>query len=171
MAEVKTTYSADTTITLGLDVTPLASSATLVAGRESTQIDNTTNLYIDALVKGFVTVGTTPTADTNIYVYVWGSYESLATTPLDDLDGSDADRTLTNAGVRDSMLKLGAIINVTTATSNVRHHIPPFNVAQLFGGAMPKFWGLWVTHDTGVALNTTAANHVFKYNGITYTSA
>jgi hypothetical protein len=170
MVEVKTTYSSNNTITLDLGLTPLASSATFTAGRESTQIDNTSNLYIDALVQGFVTVGTTPTVG-SIIVYVWGSDISLATTPIDDLDGSDADRVLTNTGVLNSALRFARSIPVLETTSDIKYNIAPFSVAQLFGGIMPKFWGLFVTHDTVAALNTTSANHVFHYNGITYTSA
>jgi len=170
MVEVKTTYGTNQTIALDLGATPLASSATFTGGRESTEIDNTTNLYIDALVQGFVTVGTTPTVNTSILVYVWGSDVSLGTTAIDVLDGTDSDETLTNTGVLNSALKLGAVINVLAATSDVTYNIAPFSVAELFGGALPKFWGLFVTHNTGVALNTTSANHVFHYNGITYTS-
>ena len=53
-----TTYSSNTAITMNLSA--LAASATFIAGRESTQIDNTSTKYIDALVQGSFTVGTTP---------------------------------------------------------------------------------------------------------------
>ena len=170
MVEVKTTYGSNTAIAIGLDVTPLASSATLTAGRESDEIDNTSDKFIDAIVKGKITVGTTPTINTLIVVHAWGSDESLGTTPLDDLDGSDADRTITNSGVVNSMLRVAANIQVFVATSDITYEIAPFSIAKLFGGVMSKFWGLFVTHNTGVALNTTAGNHAFSYNGITYTS-
>ena len=168
MATVTISYSSNTTITIGLQTTPLASSSTFVAGRESNQIDNTTNKYVDAIVQGKVTVGTTPTANTQIIVYVWGADTSLATTALDVLDGTDSDETITSAGVRNGMLRLGATLDVDSNTSNRTYYVAPFSVAQLFGGNMPKFWGLWVTHNTGVALNSTAANHAFSFNGVKY---
>lgn len=168
MVEVKTTYSSNTTITIGVEST--ASSATFIAGRESTQIDNTSTLFVDAIVRSKVTVGTTPTADTSIIVYVWGSDISLATTAIDVLDGTDSDETLTNTGVLNGALRFAASVPVADTTSNVAYDMAPFSVAQLFGGIMPKFWGLYVTHDTGVALNSTAGNHLFRFNGITYTS-
>lgn len=171
MATINIAYSANTAITIGLATTPLGSSATWIAGRESNEIDNTTNKYDDALVQGKVTVGTTPTANTTINVYVWGADTSLATTAIDVLDGVDSDETLTNTGVLASALRLGAVIGVLVNTSNVTYNIAPFSVAQLFGGNMPKFWGLFVSHNTGVALNSTAGNHAFSFNGITYTSA
>jgi len=167
MPEVKTTYSSDTTITIS--PASLASSASLLAGRESTEIDNTTNLYIDAIVHGETATGTT-TAGTNIYVYVWGNFETIGTNNLDVLDGTDSAETITDEGVRDSMLALGAIIDVEDTTART-FHIKPFSVAQLFGGVMPKFWGLFLVHDTGANLSATAGDHVFKYNGVTYTSA
>ena len=167
MATTTINYSSNTTITIGLATTPLASSATFVAGRESNEIDNTTNKYVDALVSGKVTVGTTPTANTTIAIYVWGAETSLATTALDVLDGTDSDETLTNTGVLNA-LKFAASISVPANTSNVTYPVLPFSVASLFGGNMPKYWGLYVAHNTGVALNSTAGNHAFEYVGIKY---
>ena len=169
MATATINYSTNTSITIGLATTPLASSSTFVAGRESNEIDNTTNKYVDAIVQGKVTVGTSPTANTTICVYVWGADTSLATTALDVLDGTDSDETLTNTGVLNA-LRLGAVISVPATTSNVTYPVLPFSVAALFG-QMPKYWGLYVSHNTGVALNSTAGNHSFSYNGIKFDSA
>lgn len=161
-----TTWNYATNATITMDLANLGSSATFVAGRESSEIDNTTNKYIDALVQGSVSVGTTPTANTTIAVYVWGSDTSLATTAIDVLDGTDSAETLTNTGVLNA-LKLGAAISVPAATSNVAYPVLPFSVAQLFGGIMPKYWGLYVSHNTVVALRNTADNtNAFKFVGI-----
>ena len=166
MATTTINYSSNTTITCS--VASVATSSTFVAGQESNEIDNTTNKYMDALVQGKITVGTTPTANTNIAIYVWGADTSLATTPIDVLDGTDSVETLTNTGILASALKLGAIITVTATTSNVTYNFAPFSVASKFGGVMPKFWGLFVTHNTGVNLNSTSGNHAFSFNGIKY---
>jgi hypothetical protein len=166
MATATINYSSNTTITCSVAST--ASNSTFVAGRESNEIDNTTNKYMDALVQGKVTVGTTPTANTQIGIYVWGADTSLATTAIDVLDGTDSAETLTNTGVLYSALKLGAAITVTAATSDVGYNFAPFSVAALFGGVMPKFWGLYVAHNTGVNLNATGGNHAFSFNGIKY---
>jgi len=166
MTTLTVNYSSNTAITM--DLANLGSSATFVAGRESSQIDNTTNKFVDCLVSGQVSVGTTPTANTNINVYVWGAETSLATTALDVLDGTDSAETLTNIGIRDA-LRLGATVNVPAATSDIAYLVLPFSVAQLFGGVMPKFWGLFVTHNTAVNLRNNAVNtNSFEFVGIKY---
>jgi hypothetical protein len=166
MATATVNYSSNTTITM--DLANLGSSTTFVAGRESSQIDNTTNKYMDALVSGFVSVGTTPTANKTIAIYVWGSDVSLATTAIDTLDGTDSAETLANVGVLGA-LRLGAAVSVPVTTSDFAYPVLPFSVAALFGGVMPKFWGLFVAHDTVAALRNTAVNtNSFEFVGIKY---
>lgn len=166
MATTTINYSSNTTITM--DLANLASSSTFVAGRECTQIDNTTNKYVDVIVSGTISVGTTPTANTQIVVYVWGSDTSLATTAIDVLDGTDSAETLTNTGILNS-LKYGAGIMVTATTSDVAYPILPFSVASKFDGILPKYWGLFVSHNTGVNLRNTSVNtNSLEYVGIKY---
>lgn len=168
MATTTINYSSATTITISPAST--ASSSTWVAGRESTEVDNTTNKYDDALVQGKITVGTTPTASTLILVYVWGSDTSAGTTNIDVIDGTDSAETLTSVGVRDGFMRLGAAINVDATTSDRGYPFGPFSVADLFG-QMPKYWGLFVTHNTGVNLNATGGNHACTYTGIKFDTA
>lgn len=168
MATMTINYSANTTITMDLD--GLASSSTWVAGRESTEIDNTTNKYIDALVQGKVKVGTTPTANTSINIYVWGADTSLATTAIDVLDGTDSAETLTNTGVLYSALRLAHSISVIATTSDIVYNVAPFSIRQIFG-EMPKFWGLFVSHNCTAALHATDNTNMFSYNGIKFDSA
>lgn len=166
MATSTVNYSANTTITM--DLANLGTSSTFLAGRESSQIDNTSNKFVDALVSGTVSVGTTPTANTVIGIYVYGADTSLATTALDVLDGTDSAETLTNAGIL-AGLKIGASIAVPANTSDVQYIVLPFSVAALFGGVMPKFWGLFVSHNTAVNLRNNAVNtNSFEYVGIKY---
>ena len=166
MATSTVNYSANTAITM--DLSALGSSATFVAGRESSQVDNTTNKFVDVLVSGSVSVGTTPTANTSILIYVYGAETSLATTAIDVLDGTDSAETLTNTGILNA-LRLGAAINVPAATTDVQYFVLPFSIAALFGGVVPKFWGLFVAHNTVAALRTNAINtNSFEYVGIKY---
>ena len=166
MATTTVNYSSNTAITM--DLANLATSTTFVAGRESSQIDNTTNKYMDCLVSGKVSVGTTPTANKTIVIYVWGAETSLATTALDVLDGTDSAETLTNTGILNA-LKFGAAISVPAATSDQQYDVLPFSVAALFGGVMPKYWGLYVAHDTAVNLRNTSVNtNSFEYVGIKF---
>lgn len=170
MATTTVNYSSNTSISCS--VASLASSATFIAGQESNEVDNTTNKYMDAMVRGKVTVGTTPTANTQINVYVWGADTSLATTPIDVLDGTDSAETLTNAGVLFSALARLATLTVTATTSNVGYDFSTASVANALGlPCLPKFWGLYVAHNTGVALNSTAGNHFFEYVGVKFDTA
>ena len=157
-----------TTIAITLSPASLASSATYVAGREATEIDNTTDQYINAEVEGFITTGTTPTVDTYIKLYAWGSHTSLGATALDVLDGTDSAETFTSVEIQSSILTLVRSVKVN-ATSNQKYHFKPFTIADIFG-EMPKFWGLYLSHDTVAALNSTAGNHEFKYTGIKFDS-
>jgi hypothetical protein len=166
MATATVNYSSNTAITM--DLANLASSSTFLAGRESSQIDNTTNEYLDAMVSGQISVGTTPTANTQIVVYVWGADTSLATTTLDVLDGTDSAETLTNTGIL-SNLRVGAVLPVLATTSDIAYLVLPFSVAALFGGVMPKFWGLFVAHNTVAALRNTAVNtNSLEFVGVKY---
>ena len=166
MATATVNYSSNTAITM--DLANLATSSTFVAGRESTEIDNTTNKYMDCIVWGKVSVGTTPTASTIIAVYVWGANTSLGTTALDVLDGTDSAETLTNTGILNA-LKFCASVSVPATTSDQQYPVLPFSVASKFGGVMPKFWGLYVSHNTAVNLRNTAVNtNSFEYVGVKY---
>lgn len=169
MATINVAYSSPTTITIS--PASLATSSTFVAGRESNEIDNTSTLYVDAILEGFITVGTTPTANTQIQIYVWGSHTSAATTALDVLDGADSAETITSAGIRDSFLKLVSIISVDSTTSDRKYNFNAGGIAAYFNGVMPKYWGVFLTHSSGVNLNATAGNHEMKFTGVTYTVA
>ncbi len=165
MATATINYSANTAITMTLSA--LAASATYIAGRESSEIDNTTNKYLDAIVSGSFTVGTTPAITGGLAIYVWGADTSLATTPLKTLDGTDSDEALTTTEL--GMLAFASFTPVLVNTSDTKYFIKPFNVAPLFGGVMPKFWGLYVAHSMTAALKTDAANNnSFSFNGIKY---
>ena len=166
MSTVTVNYSSNTAITM--DLANLGSSSTFVAGRECSEIDNTSTKYVDATVRGSISVGTTPTANTQIAVYVWGADTSLGTTAIDTLDGTDSAETLTNVGILYA-LRLGASIQVPATTSDVAYPVLPFSVAALFGGVLPKFWGLFVAHNTGVNLRNTGVNtNSLEYVGIKY---
>jgi hypothetical protein len=165
MATATPNYAAYSTI--AISPASLASSSDFTAGRESDAVDNTTNKYIDALVSGKITVGTTPTINTTINIYVYAQHDDTPTYP-DVLDGTDSAETITSAGVLSGALTLMAAMNVNATTSDRTYWLKPTSVAQCFGGVMPKRWGLYIAHNTGVNLNATGGNHQFVYQGIKY---
>src|SRR4051794_34831478 len=110
MASIKTAYASSAALTITL--ASLASDTNLLAGRESTLVDNTSNLYLDYLLGGKITTGTTPTDVREIRVYVAALIED-STWP-DVFDGTDSNETVTSSGIRDAGLRLAAVI----ATNN-----------------------------------------------------
>lgn len=152
--------SAAYTITL----TGLGTSSTKVAGRESTAISHTTADALDYLVGGKITTGTSPTASKTIDVWLYASIDDTPTYP-DVFDGTDSAETVTSENVRNSALKLLASM-VVDNTSDRTYWFGPTGIAQLFGGALPKNHGLFVTHDTAVNLNATASNHALSYTPV-----
>ena len=169
MAETKVTYGTRTAITI--DPSSLAASSTFVAGVESAEQDNTSDLFLDVLVEGRVTghASTAPTIGQQIQVYVWGSNVSLGTAAIDVLDGTSSAETLAHVAVRDS-LRLASAMTVTVASAGLTYYCLPFSVAALFGGSMPKYWGLFVAHNHNGALAASQSNQFWK-TGITATTA
>jgi hypothetical protein len=167
MATISNSYRASSDLTISL--ASLASSATWVAGRESSLYDNSSNLDIDARLAGKITVGTTPT--TNTQICVWVAAEQKDAVWPDVLDGTDSAETWTNAEMRDASAKLAAVINVVSTTSDLAYPFECGSVAALFGGFMPKKFVVFVAHNCGAALNATGGNHVISVMGLTTTVA
>ena len=154
MATIKDIYSSVGSFTITLS--SLANSSAGV-GRQSTIIDNTSNAYLSAIISLSITVGTTPTANTPIYVYL--VRDNNDGTPLrDDAAGaSDAALTVKNA-------QLLGIITCPAATSDTAYQ-GVFDTAPL-GPLGPK-WGIAIVNNTGVALHATEGNHIKSYIGVT----
>lgn len=169
MADIKTKYPSTSSTALTISLASLASGAATVftSGQESTAVDNTTNLDLDALLSGMITTGTSPTASRSINIYVYANISSSSGTPTypDVLDGTDSAETFTSANVMNRAIRLAESITIDN-TSNRSYYFGPISVASLFGGSMPKFWGVYVAHDTGVALNATSGNHALAYERV-----
>lgn len=175
MTTVTTNYSSTTDSTaLTITLASLASSATLVAGRESTAVDNTSNLYVDAILSGQITTGTSPTADKYIEVWFYAPLKVASSTftypvaTTTALTGANAAATF-ELNQKYQLVLASAVSNI--GTSDRKYAIGPISVASAFGGIMPLKWGIFVTHSTGVNLNSTAGNHWMHYTGIKYDSA
>ncbi len=157
MASVKEIFGTSTAITITL--ANLASSAT--AGRESTVIDNSSDLFLDALVYVTVNVGAGSIAnDKCAYVFAYGSEDG--TNYTDNATGSDAAITLNVP----TNLHLVAVISMPTASLTYK---AVFSVAQAFGGVLPRKWGIVVRNYCGLAL--AAANNAASYSGVYATVA
>ena len=163
-----TTYAASVAMDASTDYDSLATSSTLTAGWASGVVDNTSNQYIDVLLAGrFKANNTAPTIG-QIAVYVGAILDD--TNYPDVFTGTKGAKTVTSSDIRNSILKLAAVI-VTDATSNRIYEFSKVGIAQLFGGVLPPKWYTWVTHSMVQALNATAsAGGQLWYTGIKYTN-
>jgi hypothetical protein len=166
VASIKIEYASSSALTITL--ASLATSSTKLVGRESGAVDNTSNKYVDYLIAGKITTGTSPTAAKSIEVHVIGLMED--STYPDVFDGTDSAETITNAEIKASICRQVAYIQ-TTSTSDVTYGFGPVSVASRFGGVMPKKFVVFVTHDTAVNLNSTGGNQAIHITPVYYTSA
>lgn len=128
--------------------------------RASTAIDNSTNLYLDALVQITVKTGASGTATTGtVNVYAYGTADG-GTTYSDGASGTDGGITLTAPPNATLIGIINAVVNATTYKG------PPMSVAAAFGGILPDHWGIIVENKTGGALDATEGNHAKIYQGV-----
>lgn len=140
------------------------------AYRESTAVDNTSNLYIDAIVGGITQIGAVSTNAT-IEIYAYGSWDGTNYTA--GLTGSDAGVTWGTTGGVNSFrdLPLLGVVQTEGTDDNDDRKWGPFSVAQAFGGILPPKWGIVVRNNTGTTFHATGTNNAVKYTGITETIA
>lgn len=132
----------------------LASLATSTAGvgRQTTLIDNTSNLFKRIHVYWKITTGTSPTVNKGIYLYlIKADKVSSANTITDGGGASDAAITIVSAQQ--------VAGTVTSATSNQAYQ------GDFVINAPGPCWGLAIVHDTAVNLNSTGGNHLIYYVG------
>lgn len=161
-ADAKIAYaaSADYTCTLS----SLASDANLLAGRETTGLSNATNKYLDELVSGKITTGTTPTDAKQIEVHAVGALDDTPNYP-DVFDGTESAETITSAGIKSAISALLVAIG-TNNTSDRTYPFKPIGLRQLFGDGLPPAHVLFVTHSTGVNLNAVGTNHKLTHTPV-----
>lgn len=141
--------------TITITLNSLASSAT--AGRQSTAIDNSTNLYIDALVQVNINMpGAGSVAnDKCCYVYAYGTADG-GTTYSDGVGGTDGAFTHSDP----PNLRLIGVVNCPTNTGT--YHGGPFSVAAAFGGILPDHFGIVVRNYTGLTLNASGNTAIYQ---------
>jgi hypothetical protein len=131
--------------------------------RQSTAIDNTSNLFLDALV--FLKIksnaaGVSTTGFINVYAY--GTSDG-GTNYSDGASGTDGAITLTAP----PNMRLIGVINVVA--NAVSYSGGPFSIAQAFGGILPDHWGIVVENKSGAAFDGSIASA--WYQGVYQTVA
>jgi hypothetical protein len=127
--------------------------------RSSLAVDNTTNLFLDALVQVGIKSNATGVAATGtVNVYAYGTADGGTTYP--EGAGTDAGVTLT---VPPNARLIGVLNVVAVATT---YKSEPMSVAAAFGGVLPDHWGIIVENKSGAALDSTEGNHLKIYQGV-----
>lgn len=154
MSNIKMEFAASAALTITLN--SLASGS----ARESTVIDNGTNKYLDALITIMLAIGAgTIGAEKCANIYAYGSEDGTNFT--DNATGSDAAITLNDP----TNLKPVGMIAMPTQSLTYKG---VFNIAQVFGGVLPRKWGIVVKNNCGIAL--AASGNSASYSGIYATS-
>jgi hypothetical protein len=157
MSSVKEAFgSSNQAITITL--TSLANGS----AQQSTVIDNSSNLFLDALVAVNVTSagsGTVATGVVNVYAY---ATVDGGTTYTESATGSNASITLK---VPTNLKFLGSV--AVSAVSTL-YNGGPFSVREAFGGTLPEKWGIVIENKTGGALHTSGNSVVYQgvYNTV-----
>jgi hypothetical protein len=158
MASVKSAYG-----TSNQAITCTITSLGNTDQRQSTAVDNTSNLWLDALV--FIQVksassSTSATGSVNLYAYGTADGGTLYT---DTATGTDGSITLTSP----PNMRLIGVVNVVA--NSTTYNAGPFSVAQAFGGILPDHWGVVVENVSGASLDSSVGS-VF-YQGVYQTVA
>lgn len=159
MGDIKTKYGSSSKQAITITLASLATT-TGTTGRESTAIDNSTNLFLDALVMVTVRLPNSGTIGGKkmCAVYAYGALEASSPTYPDTATGSDAAITLTSP----TQLRLIGVISCPAI--NATYKSAPMSVAAAFGGALPPKWGIVVLNMTNVALDSSG--NAAEYVGI-----
>ena len=151
MTDIKRKYG-----TSGQTLTITLASLGNNSGRQSSQIDNTTDLFLDVLIMMAIKTGASGVTSSGIIeVRAFASVDG-GTTRTDSAGSTDAAITVVNAPL------LGVIQATANATT---YKAGPWSLAQAFGGIVPHRWGIIVVNRTGGALDSTEGNHTKVYHG------
>ena len=129
------------------------------ACRSSVAIDNSTNLFLDALVSVKIKSAAASTSATGyVNIYAYGSTDTGTT--YAENGGLDSAITLTSPPNVRLIGSLNVVANAVTYISE------PMSVAAAFGGALPQYWGIMIENKTAATLDATGGSHYAQYQGV-----
>lgn len=151
------TYRASSALTITL--ASLATSSGLTVGRCSSSYSNSSNKDEILALSGQITVGTT-TALGAIEVWAFvpradGAWPDLFTAAY---SGSDGGFTVRSRDILIAGARQVKYMPVAASLTNIPFSFAARDLAELFGYP-PKEFAVFVTHSSGVNLNSTAGNH------------
>lgn len=157
-ADVKLALQAVQTMTV-TNLHSLASSAT--AGWQSAVVDNTSNLFLDALLMVVIDhANTAPGSSKASIIFAYGGIESGTYT--NPFSGSEGALTLTDITTNSQSARYVGTVVYTTQDEITESG--PWSIANAFGGALPPFWGVGIMNHSGAAYHSSG--NTVKYRGI-----
>ena len=154
MADIKAKFGAS-----NQSITVTLASLATAGVRSAAAIDNSTNVYLDALVQVKVKTGGSGTTSTGyVNVYAYGTADGGTSYP----EGCGTDTTVTLTAPTNLRL-IGVINAVSNATTYISE---PMSVAGAFGGILPDHWGVAIENQTGGTFDATGGNFSVFYQGI-----
>lgn len=139
--------------TLTISLASLANAA----GRESTAVDNSSNLFSDVLLMIKSRSASSGTSSAGyLLIYAYGSVDG-GTSYSGNASGSDAAITPINMNI---------IGRVDMTANSTDYKSPIMSIAAAFGGVMPARWGIVVVNNTGATLDSTGGNHAAIWQGV-----
>lgn len=153
-----------TAATITLTATSLAAGAY----RQSTAVDNETNLYLNAQVGGIIQVGAL-SADGTFEFFAYGSHDGTNySAGLTGSDGTITWGTTGSTGV-DGYLNLKPLGSVAIDTTDDNKDVVwgPFDVAGALGLlVLPRKWGIVYLNNTNATSHATGTNNAQKFSPI-----
>lgn len=161
-ADVKAAFQAEQSMTV-TNLHSLANSAT--AGWGSAAVDNSANLYLDALVAVHIAaVNTAPGSDKAIYVFAYGSTDGAIWTGTGTSGGTvGTEGALTFPSISTLPVVMPLIGVLPYPVQNKALDGGPFSVAKAFGGTLPTSWGVAILNFSGFTF--AASGNTVKYRG------
>jgi hypothetical protein len=152
MANVKLVYAAP--VSLSLTSANLATSTT--GGWQSDGQDNTSNLYIDALVQvKLAAVNTAPGNNKTIYLYAFG----VTTTDYTGTGAANATGTagsLTFPDITLNPVVANQLGTIPYNTQNIAINSSVFSIGRAFGGILPAKYAIGMLNYSGMTLSVTS---------------
>ncbi len=161
-ADIKVAHQALQTMTV-TNLHSLANSAT--AGWQSAVVDNSANLYLDALVQVKIDFANTLPANSKaVFIYAYAGLESgVYSYPCTGSEG-----TLTLSDITANPTAVRRIGTVPYLVQDAVIPSSPFSVATGLGMVLPELWGLAIINQSGAAF--AASGSTVKFYGTFLTS-
>jgi hypothetical protein len=167
MANVKQSFNSSSAFSKAF-ASSLANSPT--AGWQSNVIDNSANLYLDALVTlELAAVNTAPANSKAIFMYAFALVDTSgsaytgtgSTTPV------ATESSLAFPDITANAIPMPLLGVVPYPAQNCAINGGPFSVAACFGGILPPKWGVAMINYSGMTLSVTNIKYIEQYNTVT----